>query len=80
MAREICEKSMSEVNQVEGVPASIRRILIERIYAGRGFRRARRNRSMVLRVPAPEGGVRLADPAGANVVDMIALSEQTADG
>jgi AraC-like DNA-binding protein len=30
MAREICEKSMSEVNQVEGVPASIRRILIER--------------------------------------------------
>lgn len=29
MAREMCEKSLSEVNQVEGVPASIRRILIE---------------------------------------------------
>jgi predicted PurR-regulated permease PerM len=58
----------------------VRRILIERIYAGRGFRRARRDRSMVLRVPAPEGGVRVADPAGANAVDMIALSEQTADG
>jgi predicted PurR-regulated permease PerM len=58
----------------------VRRILIERIYAGRGFRRARRDRSMVLRVPAPEGGVRVADLAGANAVDMIALSEQTADG
>jgi AraC-like DNA-binding protein len=29
MARQMCEKSLSEVNQMEGVPASIRRILIE---------------------------------------------------
>lgn len=38
----------------------IRRILIDRIYAGKGFRRATRERRMVLRVPVPDGGVLLA--------------------
>jgi predicted PurR-regulated permease PerM len=55
----------------------VRRILIERIYAGRGFRRTRRDRTIVLRVPAPHGGVWVPDAAP--VLDMVALSEQTAN-
>lgn len=35
----------------------VRRILINRIYEGRGFRRTTRDRVFVLRVPAPDGGV-----------------------
>jgi predicted PurR-regulated permease PerM len=53
----------------------VRRILIERVYAGRGFRRARRDRTVVLRVPVPDGGVWTPNPMP--VVDMVALSEQT---
>ena len=34
----------------------VRRILISRIYEGQGFRRTMRDRALVLRVPAPEGG------------------------
>jgi predicted PurR-regulated permease PerM len=39
----------------------VRRILVNRIYEGQGFRRAERDRVLVLRVPAPEGGVLVAD-------------------
>jgi len=35
----------------------VRRILINRIYEGQGFRRTVRDRALVLRVPVPEGGV-----------------------
>jgi len=35
----------------------VRRILINRIYEGRGFRKSTRDRVFVLRVPAPDGGV-----------------------
>lgn len=35
----------------------VRRILISRIYEGKGFRRSTRDRSFVLRVPSPDGGV-----------------------
>jgi hypothetical protein len=35
----------------------VRRILISRIYEGQGFRRVARDRVLVLRVPAPDGGV-----------------------
>ena len=35
----------------------VRRILISRIYEGQGFRRTSRERALVLRVPAPGGGV-----------------------
>ena len=35
----------------------VRRILISRIYEGQGFRRTTRERPLVLRVPAPGGGV-----------------------
>lgn len=51
----------------------VRRILITRIYEGQGFRRTSRERPVVLRVPAPGGGV-LA-PAGAPL-DMISEAEQ----
>lgn len=37
----------------------VRRILINRIYEGKGFRRSTRDRQFVLRVPAPDGGVLL---------------------
>jgi predicted PurR-regulated permease PerM len=39
----------------------VRRILINRIYEGKGFRRAGRDRKLVLRVPVPDGGVLLAE-------------------
>ncbi len=35
----------------------VRRILINRIYEGKGFRKSTRDRVFVLRVPAPDGGV-----------------------
>ncbi len=38
----------------------IRRILITRIYEGQGFRKTTRERPLVLRVPAPGGGVLVA--------------------
>jgi predicted PurR-regulated permease PerM len=40
----------------------VRRILINRIYEGQGFRRSPRSRTLVLRVPVPTGGVLV--PAG----------------
>ena len=52
----------------------VRRILIERIYEGRGFRRVSRDRALVLRVPVPDSAVWLPDPNFA--VDMVALEEQ----
>jgi len=38
----------------------VRRILINRIYEGKGFRKAGRDRKLILRVPVPDGGVLLA--------------------
>src|SRR5258707_3814689 len=35
----------------------VRRILINRIYEGKGFRKSTRDRNFVLRVPVPDGGV-----------------------
>jgi predicted PurR-regulated permease PerM len=35
----------------------VRRILISRIYEGKGFRKSTRDRTFMLRVPAPDGGV-----------------------
>jgi predicted PurR-regulated permease PerM len=46
----------------------VRRILINRIYEGKGFRKSTRDRSFVLRVPAPDGGVLLP---GEPVVDVL---------
>ncbi|HWG33752.1 MAG TPA: hypothetical protein VN650_06260, partial [Gemmatimonadaceae bacterium] len=39
----------------------VRRILINRIYEGKGFRKGGRDRKLVLRVPVPDGGVLLAE-------------------
>jgi hypothetical protein len=38
----------------------VRRILINRIYEGQGFRKSTRDRIFVLRVPVPDGGVIVA--------------------
>lgn len=50
----------------------VRRILINRIYEGKGFRRRTRDRTFVLRVPAPEGGVLV--PPGP-LIDVIKFRE-----
>jgi len=52
----------------------MRRILINRIYEGHGFRRAARDRVLVLRVPAARGGVLV--PAGPPP-DIIGLVDAT---
>jgi predicted PurR-regulated permease PerM len=52
----------------------IRRILINRIYEGRGFRRTTRDHALVLRVPPADGeGVLVPE---APTVDLIALAER----
>jgi predicted PurR-regulated permease PerM len=51
----------------------VRRIVINRIYEGKGFRRSTRDRTLVLRVPVPDGGVLL--PANGEV-DVIAIREK----
>jgi hypothetical protein len=53
----------------------VRRILITRIYEGQGFRRTTRERPMVLRLPAPGGGVLV--PNGPPV-DVVSVAEHTA--
>jgi predicted PurR-regulated permease PerM len=53
----------------------VRRILINRIYEGHGFRRAARDRVLVLRVPAARGGVLV--PSGPPP-DVIALADAVA--
>ena len=50
----------------------VKRILLSRIYEGQGFRRTTRERPMLLRLPAPEGGVIV--PRG--LVDVISILER----
>jgi predicted PurR-regulated permease PerM len=63
MAVLVIGKILGPLGLVIAVPALaavmviVRRILINRIYEGKGFRRSTRDRSFVLRVPAPDGGV-----------------------
>jgi len=52
----------------------VRRILIDRIYEGKGFRKSVRNRMLVLRVPVPNGGVLLAKGPP---VDVLAFKTRT---
>ena len=54
----------------------VRRILVTRIYEGQGFRRTTRERPLVLRVPAPGGGVLV--PASEIPIDTIAFAEARA--
>lgn len=51
----------------------IRRILINRIYEGQGFRRTVRDRVLMLRVPVPDGGVALPNEPP---MDVLALAER----
>ena len=53
----------------------IRRILMNRIYEGKGFRKATRDRIFVLRVPVPDGGVLTASRLPA---DLIRIREKPA--
>ncbi len=53
----------------------VRRVLVNRIYQGAADRPLPVDRTMVLRVPAPEGGVTL--PAG-KLPDLIAMAERAA--
>jgi len=54
----------------------VRRILITRIYEGQGFRRTTRERPLLLRVPAPGGGVIV--PTSAIAIDPISFAERRA--
>jgi predicted PurR-regulated permease PerM len=56
----------------------VRRIVIDRIYEGRGFRRITRDRTLVLRVPVPDGGVWVPTGEAANV-DVVGIEEAAAD-
>jgi predicted PurR-regulated permease PerM len=49
----------------------VRRILITRIYEGQGFRRTTRDRMIVLRLPAPEGGVLATDGGPIDIVTRV---------
>jgi hypothetical protein len=46
----------------------VRRILMNRIYEGKGFRRVVRDRMLVLRVPVPDGNVLLPTAPAADVI------------
>lgn len=51
----------------------VRRILINRIYEGKGFRKRTRDKTFVLRVPVPDGGVRTSNPP---ILDVIGMNEK----
>jgi predicted PurR-regulated permease PerM len=50
----------------------VRRILLTRLYEGQGFRRTTRERPLVLRLPAPEGGVLLPK----TTLDVVSVLER----
>ncbi len=76
MAVLVIGKLLGPLGLVIAVPALaalmviVRRILINRIYEGKGFRKSTRDRSFVLRVPAPDGGVLLPSEP---IVDVLRL-------
>jgi len=55
----------------------VRRVLVNRIYQGTADRSLPVDRPMILRVPAPQGGVTI--PSG-KAPDLIALAERVAIG
>jgi hypothetical protein len=58
----------------------VRRILINRIYEGQGFRRTTRDRALVLRVPVPEGTVIVPAEAPIDVLALAEASDGRRDG
>lgn len=79
MAVLVVGKLMGPAGLLVAVPTLVvlmvvtRRILWNRIYLGQGFRRAARDRILLLRVPSPDGGILV--PLGAPV-DLVAESER----
>jgi predicted PurR-regulated permease PerM len=63
------------VPSLAAIMVVVRRILINRIYEGQGFRRVTRDRALVLRVPAPDGGVLVAN---APDLDIVSFAERAA--
>jgi len=60
----------------------VHRLLVARLYEGRGFRRARRDGPITVRVPAAEGGgsgIAVSSYDGMPL-DVIALSERARAG
>jgi predicted PurR-regulated permease PerM len=51
----------------------VRRILINRIYEGKGFRRTTRDRVFILRVPAPDGGVLVPTEP---ILDVLSINQR----
>jgi len=76
MAVLVVGKLLGPMGLVIAVPALaatmviVRRILINRIYEGKGFRKSTRDRMFVLRVPAPDGGVLLPSAPPADVLTL----------
>ncbi|HUF26958.1 MAG TPA: AI-2E family transporter [Gemmatimonadaceae bacterium] len=74
MAVLIFGKLLGLVGLLVAVPALavvmvvVRRILVNRIYEGQGFRRTPRDRLLVLRVPSPHGGVLVPDEPPPDVI------------
>ncbi|HEX5436215.1 MAG TPA: AI-2E family transporter [Gemmatimonadaceae bacterium] len=70
----IMGKLLGPIGLVVAVPTLVvamvvvRRILISRIYEGRGFRRVVRDRAFVVRAPAPEDGILLPTNPPADVI------------
>ena len=62
------------VPTLAAVMVIVRRILITRIYEGQGFRRTARERPLLLRVPAPGGGVLV--PAMDAPIDVVSFAEK----
>ena len=83
MAVLIFAKLLGAVGLLVAVPALavltvvVQRILVNRIYEGQGFRRAPRDRALLLRVPVPDGGVML--PEGPPP-DVVAVAEREDGG
>lgn len=83
MAVLVIGKLLGPLGLVIAVPALaslmviVRRILISRIYEGKGFRRTTRDRSFVLRVPAPDGGVIVAHEPIVDVLQFRAAQGAT---
>ncbi len=54
----------------------IRRILIDRVYEGQGFRRLLRNGALVVRAPLPGADVLIGAPSGADLITMAEARER----
>src|SRR6185369_15789049 len=74
----IMGKLLGPVGLVVAVPTLVvvmvvvRRILLNRIYEGRGFRRVVRDHAFIVRAPAPDAGIMMPAPPS---VDVLAAAD-----